>query len=271
MALKIRMTGSCVAAGWSEDEKRKHRDRKDPAKRGRIKGFSAGARKRLATFIASCEPMGLPVLLTLTLPGDFDSNPDTWKRYMRAFYQRMERRYPAVRWVERLEFQKRGAPHWHVAAWGLGEVTSQLHREVAGHWFEVVGSGDVRHLRAGTRVEEPRSAAAWVTYMCKEFAKGCQVLHAGAVQAMFPETSLGRWWTVRGKAKMTLEACREFTVDLDRWEEVADLLDDYGRSRGLKFMQRLGSYVGWSVLPRELLERCWRILGLGLVPTVSPA
>lgn len=89
-------------------------------------------------------------------------------------------------WI--LEFQKRGAPHFHLFTEGY------LHfLEVREAWYRIVGSGDPKHLEAGTRVEELVKKHAAGAYAAKYASK-----HA---QKEVPEDfrNVGRFWGSWGK------------------------------------------------------------------------
>jgi hypothetical protein len=51
--------------------------------------------------------------------------------------------------IWKLELQDRGAPHFHLLIFGLRYLPAAL---LARRWYEIVGSGDVNHLSAGTSV-----------------------------------------------------------------------------------------------------------------------
>lgn len=83
------------------------------AKRGKVGGFSQGARRRMRRFMLEhVPPVGfLTVGVTLTIPGPVqpdDVERDIFKRWAREV---QKRGWCAV-W--RLEVQNRGARHWHV-------------------------------------------------------------------------------------------------------------------------------------------------------------
>jgi len=137
-------------------------------KRGRIHGFSRRSRSRLMRRLGMVSRHAdLPVFITLTYPEQYPG-PSEAKRHLRAFLMRLRRRYPNSGWVWRMEFQKRGAPHFHLLVWGVKFIPWVW---VARSWYEVVGSGDPRHFYAGTRVEAVRSWRGVVAYASKYIAK----------------------------------------------------------------------------------------------------
>ncbi len=79
--------------------------------RRNVSRFTNASKRRLL-FIARNFP-GLEIMLTLTYPSDFPMNGRMVKDHWRRFRQWMVRNNAATGlWV--LEFQKRGAPHFHV-------------------------------------------------------------------------------------------------------------------------------------------------------------
>ena len=87
------------------------------------------------------------------------------KKHLNAFLMWLRRRGYVYFWC--LEFQQRGAPHFHLF---LGKRTGQaagdivrLRREIALSWYRIVASGDPRHLRAGVRsIASVARAGRWL-------------------------------------------------------------------------------------------------------------
>ncbi len=152
--------------------------------RGSILMLSRPAKRRMMHTFRNCER--LPVMLTLTYPGEFPADGREVKRHwanMRAWLVRTMGRKGG--WF--LEFQRRGAPHFHVFL--DGEVDFEL---IAQRWYQVVGSKDLRHLVAGTRIEMLREGHAAAAYAAKYAAK--------VEQKEPPEgfASVGRFWGTFG-------------------------------------------------------------------------
>lgn len=142
---------------------------KGGGKRGKITLFSRASRRRLMQTIAKTKKSALPVFITLTYPGEWSKDAKRWKRDLRVFWMRLERRFPHISAVWKLEFQKRGAPHYHLLVWGAEYAPLLL--QVGRLWYEVVGSGDERHLLAGTRVEKVRDWRGVMSYASKYLGK----------------------------------------------------------------------------------------------------
>ena len=68
---------------------------------------------------------------------------------------------------------------------------------VSRNWYDVVGSGDVRHFRAGTRVEKPRSIRATFAYAAKKYIAKAEAMPKLAGKP-------GRFWGAIGRANLPL-------------------------------------------------------------------
>lgn len=159
--------------------------------RGKVTGFSWDSRRRLMRLVGIIDQRGDPPLfVTLTYPAVWPTDGRVWKRHLTAFGHRLKRKFGEVGFIWKLEAQKRGAPHFHLLVWGVSytELLSWASRA----WFEVVGSGDVRHLHAGTQVQWIRSWRGVMSYASK---------YLGKVEAL-PEglgwEAVGRMWGIRG-------------------------------------------------------------------------
>jgi hypothetical protein len=134
-------------------------------------------------------------MVTLTYPGFYTTNGKEVKEHLRRFLQELRREY--IRRVDDdglhssfwfLEFQNRGAPHFHIfTTWAPNKEW------VANTWYRIVGSEDIRHLHAGTRVEFLKQGrAGTISYASKYAAK--------AEQKEVPENyeKVGRFWGIYG-------------------------------------------------------------------------
>jgi hypothetical protein len=160
--------------------------------RGKIQTFTKASRRRLLRLLAKVDKReALPIFVTLTYPGEYPHEWQTWKRHIDTLCKRIARRYPSSGLVWRLEPQKRGAPHYHLLVWGVPSML--LFREwVAQAWYEVAHNGDKHLGSAGTRTESVRSARGVMFYAGKYLAK----LPEGA-SAEDWAAGVGRWWGMR--------------------------------------------------------------------------
>jgi len=161
--------------------------------RGEVGGFSRKSRMRLMKVCAAI-PWGLfetRVFTTLTYPKEFPADGRRVKRHLGAFRRRFERRYGKQGVVWKLEFQARGAPHFHLLLSLPASVDLvQFRAWLSAAWFEIVGSGDLKHLSAGTQ------AAIADTDCGRYFAYGVKSMGSKEYQNQVPEgfEKVGRFW-----------------------------------------------------------------------------
>lgn len=88
------------------------------SRRGKIRRFSPNSRRRLLRFMARLKMAKVrATFMTLTYRG-YPSNAEA-KAHLKAFLQHIRRNYPSASVVWRLEFQERGAIHYHFLAFNL--------------------------------------------------------------------------------------------------------------------------------------------------------
>lgn len=135
-----------------------------PSPRGPIHEFSRRSRKRLLDSVRRLSPSARDgwVFLTLTYPAEYPTAKQS-KRHLAAFFKRLGRRYPDAGAVWGLEFQDRGAPHYHVILYGLPFVPKAL---IQSMWGDVIG-----FERPFTRIEYLRSVRGAVSYASKYLGK----------------------------------------------------------------------------------------------------
>lgn len=158
--------------------------------------FSAASRRRLMKKFARLDVKDGGVFITLTYPADFPS-PRRAKVHLKAFFERLRRFAPGCSGVWRMEFQDRGAPHFHIFMFNLPFLEKL---ELQRWWGEIIGYDNVF-----TRIEKVLSRRRIMLYVSKYVAKSSPesgfnldaYLHAGEfVHPITGEISgpIGRWW-----------------------------------------------------------------------------
>jgi hypothetical protein len=163
------------------------RSRCGTSKRGKITSLSYKARHRLLLQARNVD--GMVAEATLTWPAEFPTDGLIVKRNLWAMLHWLTRRGIGGMWF--LEFQERGAPHFHVFLDGkVGKVA------LSAAWYRIVKSGDEKHLRAGTRIAGIRKPYALAVYAAKYAAK--------MAQKTVPEgySDVGRFWGLFGGLKV---------------------------------------------------------------------
>lgn len=161
-------------------------------KRGKVGAFNRQMGKRLlgeVAKIAKNKLAALPTFVTLTYPAEWPDDPEVWKKHLERFRKRFERKWGQVPAVWKLEFQKRGAPHFHALIFFPCDMSKRAHFKhwLSRAWYLCAGSGDYRHFKAGTKVERMRSWRGVASYLAKYMAKEDEnVQHVGR--------RWGIWW-----------------------------------------------------------------------------
>lgn len=162
--------------------------------RGRITGFSRQSRLRLLKRIHQLRKDTSALLVTLTLPDGVQTDGRALKRWLKAWWKRMIRRFPQASAMWRVESKARktgvqvgeAVGHVHLLIYGV-PMQPGLKEYISESWYQVVGSGDVKHLRAGTRVEAPRDWQRVNQYAAKLYAA-----KEGDADPVIPD--VGRFW-----------------------------------------------------------------------------
>ena len=221
--------------------------------RGTVDGFSSAARRRLMRLIASLERSSRPVFITLTMPDVFDQKKEKWKRDIDVFGKRLRRKFPNAGCLWRIEFKERQtgvsagkiAPHFHLLVYG-GSYR-QLRGWSAGSWWEVVGSGDDDHLKAGVRVEEIYSWGGTMRYVGKYIAK----------EDVYPDDWQGKAWGVIGRDALPWAV--EVIIDLTENQsiKIVRLARKMMRIRGRSFNYG----ITWIVVADRVLDYLEYLVG----------
>lgn len=145
-----------------------------------IKSWNEGMSRRLRAYIENFRE-DFTIMVTLTYGNEYPKSGKVIKAQLRALFERMRRRKILVTnsFVWWLEFQERGAPHFHMV--GTGWVPKEW---LAKAWAEITNGNQY----ACSRVEalrNPDSAGAYAAkYACKAEQK--------ALPSHFED--VGRWW-----------------------------------------------------------------------------
>lgn len=132
--------------------------------RGVVNHFSPASRRRLIQLFARLlvDPYKSPLFITLTYPAEYP-HPRKAKEHLRTFYKRLLRVYPELASVWRLEFQKRGAPHFHLITFNVPYIPKEYIQET---WGEIIG-----YETPFTRVEMIEGMRKLLSYVSKYTAK----------------------------------------------------------------------------------------------------
>jgi len=177
---------------------------REPSK-PRLKGFRRArniksARKVFSRLVrANIKPDSPPVLLTLTMRDVVDIS-EAYKNYS-LFFKRMRTAWGGLSWIGVPEFQKRGAPHFHILAWLAKEVSLEWVRErLSQIWSRVICQRSAANLEHGCTVEPVTDFRACSFYMSVYQSKDSQDRK---------DIATGREWGAWHKERLGLEPVKD--------------------------------------------------------------
>ena len=221
--------------------------------RGRVKEFSADARRRLKATVAKLKRVELEkaLVVTLTYPGEFP-DPDDFKIYKKHLHtceMALGRKWPECSGIWKLEFQKRGAAHYHLIVCGLGDLELETVRAwFRETWYRIAHNGDKNGGIAGTQVDRIKSVGGAINYLAKYLSKDDQTR---------PGNFTGRYWGIHNKAALPMATPKEIELPrtvANKLRRIArkKIQKDVEKSRWKRFMDEKGR---WSEFTRLDLER----------------
>jgi hypothetical protein len=197
-----------------------------------ISDFSAKAKLRMMSYIAAVDwasqryPDENLLFLDLTYPDNWSEcvpTPADAQAQFKTLCQRFKRatgRPLRCVWVR--EFQRRGAPHFHLLVLWPRTIKGRPSKLwLSRNWYQIVGSGDPKHLAAGTRINfeealrgavDPKRAAAYFAGYCE---KDKAYQHEAPEAWTNPNGSVGAFWGHRGLVKATAEIGITPEVDIE--------------------------------------------------------
>lgn len=182
-------------------------------KRKAISEFTGESRFRLFQLLHSLTYETV-TFVTLTYPKVFPVDGKEFKAHLKAFRRRVERIWGKMRAVWRLEFQKRGAPHYHIIYLDAPFMPVE---NLCSIWCDVIRTDDLNARKISVDVKavvKSNQQRLVMTYLSKYAAK----LEGGGV----PEgtVNVGRFW---GKWNIEVGEAGIFYLTSD---EAASLVGD---------------------------------------------
>ena len=143
--------------------------------RGKVTAFSRASRKRLIELFASLniDYTKPPKFITLTYPDEaLPDDPSVYKKHLKAFQERLRRRFPEMSAIWRMEVEPRKSgkyvgrevPHYHLAAVNMPYLKFE---EIRDMWKEVIGSP----VNPRVRIEKCQNRRKAFAYISKYVAK----------------------------------------------------------------------------------------------------
>lgn len=224
------------AVDWRKNHK--------PEKAGvTVTGWSDGKARRLGSFIDNFYK-DFTVMVTLTYGVNFPRDGKQCKAHLRAFTERIRREGYLEKnsWVWFLEFQRRGAPHYHLLCTGF--LPKKLVSEA---WAAVSGSPEA----SSTRCEQIRHPDAVGSYARKYAQKSAQK----AVPIEFQ--NCGRMWGYARASEMAglkLQPVEAYAVS----RTPCAIMREVGKFQGVRSFE---TRTGWAFYGTEQgINQLWHYL-----------
>lgn len=171
---------------------------KAPAIRGKAKGWTSAVARRNTSFLMGVDATalnGVGVSATLTVGRDGPPvSPQTFERWRQALIHRLRRMgLLRLHWV--LEFQRDGAPHFHMMAYFERGDARGLSDTVKAHWHQIVATtGAAIWCQHVVPVTSP---LGWKQYLAKHGARGAKHYQRQTLPELWAEP--GRMWGKSGE------------------------------------------------------------------------
>jgi len=172
----------------------------------------------------------------------------TGKQHLRAFLERVRRKFPKASGIWRIEYQKRGAVHFHFIFFNLPFWKAD---EIRTAWSEIIEEGNPR-----IHITTCRSRRQTTYYMSKYVAKVAS--KASVSLSNVPYLHVGRHWGYFNKAGIPMATLIIYEVlgDLKAFWDLRRAIDRY-------YPKRKKSYAGGAMLfvkNAEEWEKYWNLL-----------
>ena len=115
-------------------------------------------------------------------------HPREAKRLFFVFLKRWRRKYPKLSGIWKMEFQKRGAPHFHMILYNAGYIKKEHIRDA---WGEVIGQD-----KPFTRIERIHNYRQGMSYVAKYLGKQDDTGFINGSNLTADDESIGRRWGV---------------------------------------------------------------------------
>jgi len=183
--------------------------------RGTISGFSAASRRRLLKHLMKVKwAENYNKFITLTYPKSYPATAES-KQHLRAFLERLRRKEPDAGAIWRLEFQQRGAPHFHIVSPNL---PYQNMRSIQASWGEIIGFDrpftDIQSFKKGDVVKYLAKYAA--KEKKSETKESVQICTSNKLKEEAAPAWTGRCWGVHNKPAMPYHTRHHITCEHDR-------------------------------------------------------
>ena len=220
-------------------EKSTNDKKKETSPRGKVERFSRKSRRNLLNKILQLEHRPGYYFVTLTYQ-DYSLNYETWKKDLDRLFCSLRYHYPKMGFLWKLEYQKRGAPHYHLLLFDPSiPPLMELKSLVKNHWYRIVGIRSKEFRQHGTQVQIVKNIKQSGFYLAMYQVKD---------QNERTDIPSGRIWGVKGLKNMpfTKMGNHEFTdIEYTKFKRVIrKWMDKQQNSKAyaVYLKNRLGSF-----------------------------
>jgi hypothetical protein len=181
----------------------KPKEKKPPAPRGIIRSFSNASRRRLLRTFGTIDTRDVPppLFAALTYHNEWPDEHGC-KKHLDIFIKRWEKRWGETPIVWKMEYQGRGAPHFHLLALcgELDEAALCIRTLwIARNWNEIAAPGDMEHYRVHAYMGPNRQRRA--VQICRSWGEASAYAAKYLGKWVEPTdtypVNVGRFWGVR--------------------------------------------------------------------------
>lgn len=205
-----------------------------------IRGFSRASRKRMIDGLASWKNMTSNCFfITLTYHEEWGEHFSAWKRDIDVIVKRMKREFPTIGGVWKLEFQRRGAPHFHLIVCAEEFKTRELLMDwFTKAWGEIAHENSIYQGEYATRVDKITGQRHAMHYAAKYMSKETPQAIDEETGEILGNIATGRCWAFFGNVDRSPVAEIPLTWRAAKgafWAAHQILID-----RGSKYAERFG-------------------------------
>ncbi len=148
-----------------------------PEKRAAIKEFSSASRRRLLRLFSMLRTgqLSAPLFITLTYHHSWEDPKFNPKHDLNLFLQFLRDNFTSLKYLWRMELQKRGAVHFHLFLWSFPEdnmcTDKRFINDLAIAWHRIADPGSSDHAQRGLFAEPLTSFRKAFAYISKYVAK----------------------------------------------------------------------------------------------------
>jgi len=190
--------------------------------RGQVEGMSRKARRRLLVALAMVSRSDPCHFVTLTY-AEFVEDCAQWHRDLDSFAKALARRFPHYCGFWRLQFQERGAPHFHLILWLCEEGQAEdVCNWASVTWCRITGDNSEKHQKYGADVQECGDFRATGFYLA---------LYQGKAEQDRKDILTGRLWGMLGRSRLRLSPLSETQLNTQEYHLFNRVLRNHYKSR----------------------------------------